>query len=58
MTPQLVHIPNYVDYLGVTLDETDDQARQKFVKRFGSEPQEVVRDHCLIFVGPVPKVKP
>ena len=57
MTAQLVKIPNYVTYLCFSPDTSDEDARKGFIKRYKREPQEVVRDHCLVWCGPV-KVKP
>jgi len=53
MTAALVHIPNYVTYLCYSLDTSDEDARKGFIKRYKREPQEVVRDHNMVWVGPV-----
>jgi hypothetical protein len=57
MTAQLVKIPNYVTYLCFSPDTSDEDARKGFIKRYKREPQEVVRDHNMVWTGPI-KVKP
>jgi hypothetical protein len=58
-TPVLTKIQKYCTYLCFSTKHDLEAARQSFVKRYGVEPAEVVRDHNLIWVGPCPgKVKP
>jgi len=49
----LVKIENYVTYLCFSPDTPPEFARARFVKRYGREPAQVTRDHCLLWVGPV-----
>jgi hypothetical protein len=51
--PILAKIPNYCTYLCYSPDTTEAAARAGFVRRYGRQPQEVVRDHCLIWTGPI-----
>jgi hypothetical protein len=53
-TPSLVKIQHYATYLCFSPDHDPELARQSFVRRYGVEPAEVVRDHCLVWTGPVP----
>ena len=55
MTAQLVKIPNYVTYLCFSPDTSDEDARKGFIKRYKREPQEVVRDHNMVWSGPCPR---
>jgi hypothetical protein len=51
--PVLAKIPGYVDYLCYSPDTTEAAARAGFVKRYGCEPAECVRDNNLIWTGPI-----
>ena len=56
--PIFVNIPNYVTYLCFSTDTSLETARLGYVKRFGTDPIEVVKDHNLIWVGPCPERQP
>jgi hypothetical protein len=51
--PILAKIPNYCTYLCYSPDTKEEVARAGYVKRFGVEPQECVRDNNLWWLGPV-----
>jgi hypothetical protein len=55
--PVLAKIPGYVDYLCYSPDTTEAAARAGFVKRYGVEPAECVRDNNLWWLGPIRKDK-
>ncbi len=40
-------------WLGITLDATDDQAREAFRQRFGCEPEKIHRGQVIMYVGPI-----
>lgn len=56
--PVPIHmIPAGVTYLTFSKDHDQEKARLRFVKKFGVEPEEVVRDHNLLWLGPIPETR-
>lgn len=46
-----------VTWFCMTLDTTNAQARLRFKQLYGCEPAKVIRDHNMVWIGPVPADK-
>jgi hypothetical protein len=45
-------------WLGLTLDATDEEAREAFTRRFGYAPARLVRGRVIMYAGPIVKGAP